>query len=89
MSLDIQQEETKEKIHSSIFVKIFFFFLKKIKKETKRRTKFFSFNNDYYANEYCIDILSFRLSIYIVNANYFSQENFLAMNNKKEKENFK
>lgn len=76
------------------FIRLFlskysFFFLKKIKKETKRRTKFFSFNNDYYANEYCIDILSFRLSIYIVNANYFSQENFLAMNNKKEKENFK
>ncbi len=46
----------------------------------KKQHNSFSFYNDYYANEYCIDILSFRLSIYIVNANYFSQENVLLRN---------
>jgi len=70
MSLDIQQKKR--------FIRQFFF--RNILTKKTHTHNSFSFYNDYYANEYCIDVLSFRLSIYIVNANDFSQENFLGVN---------
>ncbi len=73
MSLDIFNTKKQKKR----FIRLFF---QKVVFKKQRKKNLLIFNNDYYANEYCIDILSFRLSIYIVNANYFSQENVLLRN---------
>jgi hypothetical protein len=73
MSLDILNKKKQKKR----FIRLFF---QKVVFKKQRKKNLLIFNNDYYANEYCIDILSFRLSIYIVNANYFSQENVLLRN---------
>ncbi len=79
--LDVTRYSTRR---NKGFIRWFSFFKIVFKRKKK---KFCSFNNDYYANEYCIDIISFRLSIYIANANHFLEENFLAINNENKKNN--